>query len=170
MAETGGPRLTRGEAVLFWTMVVASFVLVFAVAVVPDCRRSMALDQKLAEMRKANDELAARVNELKQEKQALEKDPFYVEKLARRMMSLRRPGEVVMISLANAASEHEQEVVTPNDPPASAVSEVMYHLEPFATNGVVRLFAVVLALGNMLAAFVLFGREGTGGDAGSCHL
>jgi len=159
MAQTGGKRLSWGETLLFWTMVLASFVLGFAVAVLPDCRRSLALEQRLDEMRQANDQMAAHVAELDREKQALEKDPFYVEKMARRALNLRRPGEVTVISLVPSDPADDETCVKPHDPPGSVLCEVMSRLEPFATNRAVRLLAVVLALANLLVAFVLFGRD-----------
>ena len=170
MAESNGSRLTWGEAALFWTMVVASFVLVFGVAVLPDCRRSMALERRLAEMRQSNEDLAARLHNLENEKLALEKDPFYVEKLARRTMNLRRPGEKVVLSLVTNASAQEPQEVKPNNPPGSVLYEVTGRLEPLATNGALRLMAVVLALANLLTAFVLFGRDDAGQSAGSYTL
>lgn len=151
--------MTWTEAALFWTMVIASFILVFGVAVLPDCRRSLALENRLSEMRQANAKLAARLAELEGERLALEKDPFYVEKLARSMMSLRRPGEKVVLTLVSQKDRSDASTVRPNNPPGSVLSEVMTRLEPLVTNGALRLVAVVLALANLLAAFVLFGRD-----------
>lgn len=163
-------KLTWGETALFWTMVIASFVLVFGVAVLPDCRRSMALERRLTEMDQSNQKLASHIRELEAEKEALQKDPFYVEKLARRMMNLRRPGEKVVLSLVTNTVQEDTQCVKPNDPPGSVFCEVMDRLEPLATNGALRLVAVVLALANLLAAFVLFGRDDSTQSAGFCSL
>jgi cell division protein FtsL len=140
-------------------MVLASFALVFGVAVLPDCRRSLALEQRLSAMRQANKQLSDHLCDLQHEKTALSKDPFYIEKLARRTMSMRRPNEVVYISLVKGVKQNDTLNVRPDNPPPTALTEVMGMLEPLATNGALRLLAVVLALANLLAAFLLFGRD-----------
>jgi len=158
MAETRS-KLTWGERALFWTMVAASFGLVFGVAVLPACRKSIALEQRLTEMRQSNQQIAESIETLKLEGEALQKDSFYVEKLARKMGNLRRPGETVVVSLVQPVDDKDTRVAALNSPSGSVMTEVMERLEPLATNGLVRFVAVVLALGNMLAAFVLFGRD-----------
>ncbi len=156
MAQSG--RLRRTEVVLFWSMVVASFALVFAVAVLPDCRRNMALQQKLGEMRRANVELAGRVQGLEAETNALRHDAFYVEKLARRLLNLRRPGESIVLGIAPEFAEEELPDEMPEAPPASILYQVMGLLKPFSGDPSIRIAALVLALFNLLAAFLLFGQ------------
>ena len=155
MEQVGRPR--RTEAVLFWSMVVASFALVFAVAVLPDCQRSMALQRKLTEMRRANVELAGRVHSLETETDALRHDAFYVEKLARRMLNVRRPGELIVLGIAPEFAADEVPNENPEPPPASILCQVMGRLDPFASDPSIRVAALVLALFNLLAAFLLFG-------------
>ena len=144
-------------SILFWLMVMASFALIFAVAVLPDCRRSMVLQHKLAEMERANGELARRVKRFEREKLALQNDPFYIEKLARRMFGVQRPGETIVPSVVPGYRTAEPIAPLPDRPPRSILVEVMERLRPLATNQTVRVVAVVLALVNLLAAFLLFG-------------
>jgi cell division protein FtsB len=159
MAQENNPKLNMGETVLFWTMVIASFLLVFTVAVLPTCRKSMALEQRVAQMRQSNERLASRLQELESECVALETDPFYVERLARRTMNLRRPGETVVLSLVKGSAEHEYVNAKLNAPAPSVLCDVVNRLAPLATNRALRFMAIVLALANLLAAFILFGRD-----------
>ncbi len=158
MAQVALPRARWPEVVIFWSMVLASFGLVFAVAVLPDCRRSVVMESKVVELRQANQTLAERVDSLETEREALNNDPFYIEKMARRMLGLRRPGESVVIGMAGDYAPQEAQRPAPSALPSSIVCEVIARLEPFATDPAVRLMAVVLALVNLLAAFLFFGR------------
>ena len=144
-------------SILFWLMVIASFALIFAVAVLPDCRRNMALQHKLAEMERTNNELARRVKRFERKKLALQNDPFYVEKLARRMFGVQRPGETIVPSVITGCRTAEPAPPIPDRPPPNILAEVMERLQPLATNQTIRTVAVALALVNLLAAFLLFG-------------
>ena len=152
-------RLQRmASTALFWAMVLTSFALVFAVAVLPALRRGLAMDVKLAELRRANSELAQRVQALEKERWALENDAFFVEKLARRMLRLQRPGEMRVSSIQPRFENEEPRAEQPEGVPPSILVDLMQRLDPLATNQAIRLIAVCLALVNLLAAFMFFGQ------------
>ena len=75
-----------------WLFVLTIFVLVIFL---PSYSKMQDLKQRNAEYEAQIKELQAKKQELIKEKQLLEEDPVYLEKVAREKMGLIREGEVV---------------------------------------------------------------------------
>ena len=75
-----------------WLFFVTIFVLI---VFLPSYSKMQDLKQKNTDYRRQIEQLRQKSVELKEEKRRLEKDPVYLEKVAREKMGLIREGEVV---------------------------------------------------------------------------
>ena len=96
-----------------WLFIGATVILLIFL---PSYSKMQDLRQKNVDYKKQIENLAAKNEQLKQEKMLLESDPVYLEKVAREKMGLVREGEVVY-------------KITPVDPNRAIVNQIVQNLE-----------------------------------------
>ncbi len=168
---------TRTSAFFFWLMTLAGLALLFLVATLPLITRNRTMGLELHRLEQENARLAERVGQLRLEEKALRTDPTYNEALARRELGLIKPRERVVwtpparlggpgqfpLDSASAAT------VGPGcDPetvwswtarlgaPGRYLGQALYRL---STDAATRKDGILLAMGMLTAAFLLFGQK-----------
>ncbi|MFH1024507.1 MAG: septum formation initiator family protein [Planctomycetota bacterium] len=88
----------QGEGgVLVWLMVAVGTALLGGLALLPDLQRNQVLAAEIRRLDADIRHLGGEVASLTREKVALESDPVYVERWARKNYNLKRPGEIIRV-------------------------------------------------------------------------
>ena len=168
---------TRTSAFFFWLMTLAGLALLFLVATLPPLSRNHAMGRELRRLEEENSRLAERVEQLRLEEEALRSDPTYNEAIARRELGLIKPRERVAWTPPASLRQPDQLAVgSQADVPVGEPEPVWswtsqlgvpgtYLAQAFdrlSTDAAARKDGILLAMGMLSAAFLLFGRqEGT---------
>jgi cell division protein FtsB len=134
-----------GSGWIYWPLCLIACALVALAVLGPEEERRLDLEQQCARMQAEVQSLAQARDQLEAAREALEKDPTYVEQVARHELGAVRPGEIRLPQPDEFASVRFQ---PPADPTPTA-PPVLGFLASFA-DPQVRL--VVLVVGGMLLA------------------
>lgn len=159
MAKVTDEKRNPLHAVFFWALIFAGIGLLFLVVGLPVVRHRHTMDVVVEQMTGRNVALYGQLDRLKKERLALLGDPFYVEKLARRNLHMRRAGEMQVGVTPTTYSRHlrdAQHHITTTPP--VGLWRVYETLNALAEDSLFRRIAVGLALLTVIAGFLLFGR------------
>ncbi len=148
------------QGVLFWMLTVAGLGLVFLVLGLPLVRQQQTMETMASQMEARNFALRTDVDRLLRERDALLYDAFYVEKVARRDLSMSRKGEEQFKILPAGYESHrmtaEQHINTSHPVGLWRLYGLLHVL---AEEGLIRQIAVILGGVAVIAAVLLFGRS-----------
>ena len=168
---------TKTSAFFFWLMTLAGLALLSLVATLPPVARNHTLGLELRQLEQENSGLAERVEQLRLEEGALRTDPTYNEALARRELGLIKPRERVVWtppaqlressrfplgsgSVASVGSGREPEPAwswtSRLGAPGRYLAQAFHRL---STDAATRKDGILLAMGMLTAAFLLFGQK-----------
>jgi cell division protein FtsB len=148
---TSGRRVSfLGSGWIYWPLCLVACALVALAVLGPEAERRLDLERQCARMQAEVGSLAQARDQLQAAHEALEKDPTYVEQVARHELGAVRPGEIRLPQPDEFASVRFQPPADPT-PPAPPV---LAFLASFA-DPQMRLVALVVG-GVLLAAVVLF--------------
>jgi len=168
---------TRTSAFFFWLMTLAGLALLSVMATLPPVARNHTLGLQLRRLEQQNAELAQRLDRLHLEEQALRTDPTYNEALARQELGLVKPRERVIWtppaqlresgrfplgpgSVAPVGSGREPEPAWSWTSRLGAPGRYLAHaFQRLSTDAATRKDGILLAMGMLTAAFLLFGQK-----------
>ena len=162
MEKVIGAVRSRITSLLFWTLAFVGLGLLFLVAALPIVHRRDDMEGRVQRMTEENQALRTQNDYLEKEQVALLKDPFYIEKIARRELNMRRPGEMQV----HVVPVHYETRMIVRPAAAESVatldvdlSRLYATLRPLVEDDILRRAALILGALTFIAGVVLFGRE-----------
>ena len=147
------------NAVLFWSLILATSGLLFLVGGLPVIRQRHTMEVMVEQMTARNVALYDQFDRLEKERVALLGDPFYVEKLARRNLKMCRAGEVQVRVIPTSYERHRRTAerhITTTRP--VGLSRLYGSLGAIAEDRLLRRAALILSALTGICALLLFGR------------